>query len=96
MNLHSLWGNLGDVIILATDFSFGDPSAAQVLGRDAGQVGFEIEDRSPVKHVEAADPQGIAFATEEFDDGESDRVGTPRRASGEDPVRAIVKRRSAE
>ena len=38
----------------------------------------------------------IAIAAEEFNDGESDGVGTPRGAGGEDAVRAIIDGRRAE
>src|SRR5260221_7425990 len=37
-----------------------------------------------------------AFATEEFDDGEGDWIGTSGGAGGEDAVRAIVNGRRAE
>ena len=38
----------------------------------------------------------LPFTAEEFDDGESDGIGTARRAGREDPVGAVVDGRSAE
>src|ERR1700674_1674967 len=40
--------------------------------------------------------QGTAFATEEFDDGESNRVWTSWRSGCENAVRTIVNGRSAD
>jgi hypothetical protein len=81
---------------LVSRLGFDHPTAAQLFVRDAGEVRFDIEDRSSVQHVEAANVELRAFAAKEFNDGEANRVRTARGASCEYAVRAIVDGRSAE
>jgi hypothetical protein len=77
-------------------FRLGQPTSAQLVLWDAGQIRLEIEKGRAVEHVNSADVQGAAVTTQKFDDGESDRVGTTRRARREDAMRTIVGRWGAQ
>ena len=50
-------------------FGLRQPTPPQLLGRDAGQVGFDIQNRCSVEHVYAADVQKPAFAAEKLNHG---------------------------
>ncbi len=72
------------------------PTAPQFPGRDSGQVGLDVDDRRAIQHVDATYPQDVGLATEQLDHGQTERVGTTRRAGGEDPVLELVGRIAAE
>ena len=99
---HTVWfarhdcGQSSSLRSLMPRLGFGHPSTAQLFGGDAGEIRLDVEDRSSVQHVDAADVELRAFAAKEFNDCEADRIRTARGASGEDAVRAIVDGRSAE
>src|SRR5687767_13116451 len=57
-------------------FELRQPAAAQLLVRHVRQVWLDVEDRSSVDHVEAADVQAVAIAAEQLDDRQGDRVRT--------------------
>ena len=81
---------------LVSRLGLDHPSASQLFGGDAGQVWLDVEDRSSIQHVEAANVELDACAAKEFNDGQADRVRAARGAGSEYAVRAIVDGRSAE
>lgn len=70
--------------------SCGEPATAQLFGRDAGQVRFDVEDRSSIEHIDRANLEFGAGATKQFDDRDADGIWTAWRSRGEDAVRAVV------
>src|SRR6266851_7829345 len=76
--------------------SFGQPPTAQIFGRDAGQVGLNIENRCPIEHIDAANMQLDAVAATQLDGGQADRVRTSRRSGGKHTMRPIVGGRCTE
>jgi NTE family protein len=77
-------------LLLFAGFGLGEPAAAEFCFGDTGKIRLEIEDRSAVEHVDAADVEIGAVATKQFNGGESDRIRAERRAGGEDSVRTVV------
>jgi len=47
----------------------GEPSALEPFLGDTGEVGLDVEDRGAVEHVETADAQRRALASQELDHG---------------------------
>src|SRR6266403_440816 len=46
-------GTSGAAGLLLTRLGFGEPSTAQFFGRDVRQIGFDIENRGTVQHIDA-------------------------------------------
>jgi len=88
------WGEIQ--LFLFAGFGFGEPTATELIGGNAGHVGLDVEDRSAIEHVDAVNVELRTVAAEEFDDSEGNRVWTPGRARGEDAVGTIVGWRRAE
>ena len=84
------------MLSLVALFRFRQPSAAQLLSGNVGQVRLEIENGSPVEHVDTTNMQPRSLAADQFHDSESDRVGTPRRAGGKHSVGTIVGGRGSQ
>jgi hypothetical protein len=59
----------------------------------AASIGLYVEDRRSVDEVEAGDPEDAAFAADELEDGQAERIGTAGRACGEDAARLCSARR---
>jgi len=55
-------------INLFSGLCFGQPSATQLLGGDAGHVRLDVENRGSVEHIDATDAELRAFASEQLDD----------------------------
>lgn len=55
--------------LLAPGFGFRQPAAAELFGGDAGHVGFDVEDRSAVEHVDSANVELSAIAMQQFNHG---------------------------
>lgn len=81
---------------LTASLGIGQPATAQRFGRNAGQVGLDVEDGSPVEHIHAADVHESAITSEELDNSQADGIRAPRRSRGENTVRTIIHRRRAE
>jgi hypothetical protein len=77
-------------------FSFCQPSSAQRLHRDAGQVRLDIENGRSIEHVDASNVQVSVLAAKQLDDGKTNGVRPTGRSSGKHAVRSIVERRCAD
>ena len=77
-------------------FGFRDPSALELLGGHARQVRLDVEDGTPVEHVDAANGEAVVVPLDEAHHGERNRIGAPRGAGGEDTVRTVGGRRFAD
>src|SRR5690349_4501893 len=71
-------------------FCFLQPASPQLVSGNIGQIRLEIENGSPVEHVDATNMQPRSVAPEQFDHREPYRIGTSRRTGCEDSVRTIV------
>ena len=84
------------VLIFLTSLGFSEPPAAQLLFRNIREIGFDVEDRRAVEHVDAAHAKFVAVAGEQLDDGKRDGIRAARGAGGEDTVGTIVAGRLAD
>lgn len=75
---------------------FGQPPPAQLLYRDTRHVGFEVEDRGPIEHVDAADVESWTLAAQQLDDREPDRIRPSWRTRCEDAVGHVIDRRPTD
>src|SRR5512146_2772248 len=82
--------SLPRILGLLSLFRFCQPSSFQLLHRNARKIGLDVEDGGTVQHVDAADLEGSALAAEQFHCGQADRIGTIRRARGEDAVLTAI------
>jgi hypothetical protein len=90
------WSGVKFKLFLFAGFGFGEPATTELLGRNAGHVGFNVEDRSAVEHVDAVNMELRTVATEEFDDSKGNRIRTARGPGCEDAVGTIVGRGRTE
>lgn len=65
-------------ISLCSRFRFGEPAAAELFLRDAGEVGFDVKDWCAVEHIDPVDMQVRAFTAAQFDNSHTDWVRTER------------------
>jgi hypothetical protein len=61
-----------------------------VLRRNIREVGFDIENRGAIEHIDSADVKAGALAAQEFDHGQTYRIRAPRRARGEYTVGPVI------
>lgn len=80
---------------LPAGLGFRQPAAAKLLFRDVREIGLEVEHRSAVEHVDAPDGENPAFASQELDDRERQRIRPARGAGGENAVRPVIRGRYA-
>src|ERR1700739_2457565 len=61
-----------------------------MLRRNIGEVGFYIENRGAIEHIDSADVKARTLAAEKFDHSQANRIRALRRARCEDAVGAII------
>ena len=61
-----------------SSFRFRQPPTPQFFEWDAGQVGFDIENRRPIQHIDAPNIQLNALPAPQLDGGQANRVRTSR------------------
>jgi len=69
-----------------------DPTHLDVLFLITPGVGFDVQDRSSLDHVDSGDLQNVSYPLPEPDDGQPDQVGPVGAAGGEDSSRFVIER----
>jgi hypothetical protein len=62
-------------LLRRTCFGLGEPAATELLRGDTRHVRLDVEDRSSIEHVDAADVQQTTVAAEQFDNRERNGIG---------------------
>lgn len=62
-------------LLFLASFGFDKPAATQLLGWNAGKVGFDVEDWSAVEHVNPAYMEIATVPPQERKDGQPNRIG---------------------
>ena len=73
--------------------SLGQPPPPQLFGRNPRQIRFDVKNRRPIQHIDAANMQREAFTATQFDGGQRNWVRTQRRPGRKHPMLPIVRRR---
>src|SRR6516165_2438004 len=63
------------VSVVAPPLGLREPAAAQFFGGNTRKVGFDVQDRGAVEHIQSADVELAAVAPHQSDDGQSDEIG---------------------
>jgi hypothetical protein len=82
---------LEGLLFLLSCFRFGQPSSAQLFGRDIRQIRLDIEDWRSVEHVHSTSMEARSISSQQFDNTQPNGIWPARRASREHSVRAVVR-----
>jgi len=77
-------------------FRFCEPPTAEFFRRYVGQIWLDVQDGSPVEHVETSHMKGTARSPQQLDNGEPDGIWAARRSRGEHTMRPSVGRRGSQ
>lgn len=81
---------LATLFLVFPRFRFFQPATAQFARRHTRSIGFYIENRCSIQHINAAQMKKSSFSAQQLDICQADRVGTPRRTRRENPMDPVI------
>ncbi len=77
-------------------FGLREPTASQLVRRNARKVGLQIDDWSAIQHVDTSNSQMPSFPAQHFNRGKANRIWTTWGSSREYSMLAVIGGRLAD